>query len=153
MLHQSFNRNLHKLIKKVEWPMYVINVDRNRRCSCIDHKTNDGDTHCPNCLGTGYQISIYKTNAVKQPFKTSSRSGSSDGSSIGSIVSRYYMDCNKVPLKLGNIIIHDKEIDVIKFVRTWRTDSSKNQYYEAYGVLKKYNDDIILNNFYKIINK
>ena len=71
MLHKSFNRNLHKLIKKVEWPMYVINVDRNRRCSCIDHKTNDGDTHCPNCLGTGYQISIYKTNAVKQPFKTS----------------------------------------------------------------------------------
>ena len=27
MLHKSFNRNLHRLIKKIEWPMYLINVD------------------------------------------------------------------------------------------------------------------------------
>ena len=62
MLHSSFNRNLHKLIKKIEWPMYVINVDRNRRCSCIDHKTNDGDIHCPNC----HSQHVWDINSIGQ---------------------------------------------------------------------------------------
>ena len=152
MLHKSFNRNLHRLIKKIEWPMYLINVDWEKRCSCLNSESNSGDVSCPHCLGIGYKISIRKVLAVKQPYKAGKSSGG-DPSSIKLVVSRYYMDAKYGKPSTGDLIIHEKEIDVVKFSRLWRTDSSDRQYYEMQAVSKKYNNDMLLKNFYKIINQ
>ena len=150
MLHRSFNRNLHKLLKKVEWQMYLVNIDNNYKCTCLGEKVNEGDINCPKCLGTGHRIKIRKINAVKQPYKASSRS-SGGGTSLSNVVTKYYIDAKYGPVCLGDLLIHGNEIDVVKFVRTWRSDSSTNQYYECSAVLKKYNGNTVIENFNKLI--
>ena len=152
MLHKSFNRNLHKLIETLQWDMYLIDVDWDKRCSCLNPENNMGDPACPHCLGIGYKFSIRKIKAVKQPYK-SGKSAGSDPSSITTVYNHYFMDSKYGDISTGDLIIHEKEVDAIKFSKLWRTDSSDKQYYEAYSTLKRYNTALLLKNFYKIVNK
>lgn len=150
MLDKSFNRNLHKLINKLEWPMYLVNVDWEKRCSCLNAENNAGNPSCPHCLGVGYKISIKKIMAVKQPYKTGKSAGG-DPSTISLVVSKYYIDSRYGKPLTGDLIIHENEIDAVKFSRVWRTDFSDIQYYEVQAVQKKYNNSALLKNFYKIV--
>lgn len=152
MLHRSFNRGVHKLINTVQWPMYVININNKQNCVCLNETNNESNPACPKCLGTGHKIKIRKIQAVKQPFKSAARAmGSSN--SLNTLVSTYYIDAKYAPIKIGDMIVHEKEIDVIKVVKLYRTDSSKDQFYVCPAVLHKYDNDILIENFNKIIKK
>lgn len=152
MLHRSFNRGLQRLIKKVEWPMYIVNVDRNFRCSCLDKRSNQGKPECPLCLGTGYRIKVREVKAVKQPYTSSNRGGGTTVSLQG-VANVYYMSAKEGEAKLGDFMVHGNEIDVIKYVRKFRTDSPDLQFYEMPAVLKKYENERFLDGLKKILKK
>lgn len=152
MLHKSFHRGLHKLIKKIEYEMYIVNVDRNYTCTCLGKEANEGDPNCPKCLGTGYKIKIRKILGIKQPYKTVSK-GASGAESLSSAVSRYYIDDKYGPVKNGDLMFVKDEIDVIKLARKHKIDSTIDHYFECSAVLKKYNTKTIYKNFLKLIGE
>lgn len=150
MLHSSFNRNLHKLIKKVHWDMYLVNVNRNYTCTCLNTNSNSANPGCPKCLGTGHKVSIKKIKAIKQPYAANSKSGGGNNS-LGGVYNKYFMESQNGPISIGDYIVHNNEIDSIKTYRTYRVDSSQEQYYEIFATLKRYNNKEFFNNFNKIV--
>lgn len=149
MLHKSFNRGLHRLIKKVEWPMYVINVDQSHKCKCLNHQANTGNVNCPYCLGSGYKIKIRKIMGVKQPYESKFKMSTE----LDNLVTTYYFDQKYAPIKKGDYIVMNDEIDVIRLTRNFRSDSGDTQFIEAPAVLKKYDNQIFLENFHRIVGE
>lgn len=152
MLNPSFNRNIKAIIKKLNFPVYAVVLDRRYKCTCVD-MNNQPDPACMKCLGTGYHIKIRKTLAAMEPDDVSVRlNGASD--KVAS--NYYYFDADTVPADVpqtSNIIVRDNEVDVLLSPKLYRSDSNKVIYYYCEAVNKKTNYDIFLSNFWKLVRK
>ena len=147
MLHPSFNRNLHRLINKIAWPFFLIEVHPERDCSCLDKQSNRGDPVCPYCLGTGHMIKIRKIMAVKQPYKARNL----DVTDLDVNFTTYFIDAKYAPIKLGDMVVLEDEVDVIKLVKIFCSDSGMPQYFECPATYRRHGLNPFLKNFKHIV--
>ena len=152
MLNPSFNKKIQAIIKKLNFPVYVVVLDKHYKCTCVD-MNNQPDASCPKCLGTGYKIKIRKTVAAMEPDDVSVRlNGTSD-----KIASNcYYFDASTVPSDVpqtDNLVIRDDEVDVLLSPKLYRSDSNKVIYYYCEAVDKKANRELFLKNFRKLVTR
>lgn len=150
MLNPSFNRKIQGIIKKLNFPVYVVVQDKNYQCTCVD-MNNQPDPSCPKCLGTGHKIKIRKVLAAMEPDDVSVRM---NGSSQKVASNYYYFDASTTPKDVpqtDNIIVRDDEVDVLLSPKLYRSDSNRVIYYYCEAVDKKANRGLFLRNFWKLV--
>lgn len=151
MLDPSFNRGIREIIHILQFPMYIVILDRETSCSCVDRK-DTADPNCPHCLGTGYKIKIRKILGAMQPDTDTFRIVEKK-----SIVSdQYFFDSNNVTPEMmmyNNIIVRDDEVDILDQPKKFHSDSNDIIYYYANSQSKKTYKKEFLKNFYKLVKR
>ncbi len=151
MLNPSFNKNIKGIIKKLNFPMYCVILDKRYVCTCRD-ENNTPDAGCPKCLGTGYKIKIRKIVAAMEPESESSRTKGVAKTTTNT----YYFDADTVPPdvpQIDNRIVREDEVDILMYPRKYRSDSNKVIYYYSASAPLRTHKHIFLENFWKLVHK
>ena len=151
MLNPSFNRNIKGIIKKLNFPMYCVVLDKRYVCTCGD-ENNQPDAGCPKCLGTGYRIKIRKVVAAMEPETESSRTKGVARTTTND----YYFDADTTPPdvpNIDNLIVRDDEVDILMYPRKYRSDSNKIVYYYCASAPKRTHVKEFLKNFWKLVGR
>lgn len=149
MLTPSFNRNIKGIIKKLNFPVYVVVLDKRYVCTCRD-ENNVPDPACPKCLGTGYRIKIRKCLAAMEP-EDENGLIRNEGKRV---MNSYYFDADTTPrevVQIENIIVRDDEVDILMYPKLYRSDSNKVIYYYCPSAEKRTHKDVFLENFWKLV--
>lgn len=152
MLNHNFNRKIRGIIKKLEYPVWIVVLDKSRQCTCRDNNEVP-DAQCMKCLGTGYRIKIIQRKAAIEPNDASIRI-SNQQQNIPS--NYYYFSADEVSIdeiRQDNIIIRDDEVDILLNPKPFRSDSNSPIYFIVEGVDKKVKRDVFLDNFRKLVSK
>ena len=61
-----YHENIQEVINKYSYTVYIVKLNKEIKCSCRDHGSNQPNPRCPICLGTGYKIKIYPLVGASQ---------------------------------------------------------------------------------------
>jgi hypothetical protein len=56
--------NIIDVIHHFDHGIYLINLNHDVMCKCVDYDTKQAKDNCPLCLGTGFQIMIRKAKGA-----------------------------------------------------------------------------------------
>lgn len=128
--------------------MYIINLNEKYTCTCNDVASNNGKPDCPRCLGFGKKIKIRKIMGVAQADEVSVRLESMANKAA---VTKYFFDADIGDIKSGDAIVRVNEVDILQYVKVYRSDSNDPLYYECGSAQKKTDLTVFLRNFKKIV--
>lgn len=143
------DREIKKIIKMLQYPMYIIQQDKNKKCVCVNHLSKEANPACPKCLGTGHKIKIKLIEGYVANHKITATNSASNTESVAGALC--YVD-SKHKIAKDNIIVSEKDIMVIYRVEPYKSSNNRTVYYKAYCVPKKADAKVFLDNFYKIVN-
>ena len=124
---QPFDSKIHKVIDLFAHPLWFIVRDEEVDCPCVDYTSKTPDSHCKKCFGTGKKVKLVKVNAAHQNADISMR-GEGMGFSEKDIVATYYTK-QKTDIKVGDIIVDQESIDLVKDIYYEHSDSSATVYW------------------------
>lgn len=148
MLDSSFNKNIRGLFKKIAYEMFIVNVNNKYSCTCNDSSSNIGKPDCPKCLGFGKRIRIRKIRGVVQAYEVSVRLSEMVNKAA---VNKYYFEAAVGEVNSGDAIVRKNDVDIIQYVKEYRSDSNDPIYFEGGSSPKKTDLTIFLKNFKNIV--
>lgn len=151
MLDINFNRKIQGIIKKLEYPMWIVVVSEDKKCTCCDNNEVP-DAHCMKCLGTGRKIKIVQRKGVMEPDEVSVRISNQQQKVASNM---YYFSGDEVSwdeVRPDNIVVRGDEVDIMINSKPYRSDSNTPIYYIIEGVDKKTNREIFIKNFRKLVS-
>lgn len=145
---QSFNDEMLNIIEINSYYVYMVNRDRNIKCSCISHETKQPDSNCPKCLGSGNKIKISKVKIAAQDTKLPP---TFRGDTF--IVARNYFMPSKYTILEEDMIVDRNEVYICFEVQNVLSLGGSLPYSKINASKKRFDSKIFLNNFYNIIRK
>lgn len=148
-LKSNFNRGIEKIIELMDYEVFIITANKNKKCICHHQGTTQPDSNCPRCLGTGYQITIQKTLCASA--ETTSPNVMRTTTSF--VVARdYYIKAN-INLNNDDIIIDNGRVYFVVQSTMYSSFDGK-PIYKKYTCVDKKSDTVkLLKNFYSIIGE
>lgn len=144
---ERFNRNIINIIKKFSYPFFVIQQDKNVKCSCVNYDTKEADPGCKKCLGLGYKIKIKKIKGACQESDIPSTTRPSNEILISK---EYYIDC-KYPVFDDNVIVDGEQVLFIYKSQAFRSFKGEKIYQKCSVQKKKFDSKVLLQNFHEIV--
>ena len=144
-----FTEMIKKTIEVCSFNFFVIQQNKDIKCSCINHSTQQPDSNCKNCLGTGYKCTIRKCRGACYD---ELKGGATLSSKTARIIRNYFID-EKYPVYDDNLIIDRNEIYYVYRVEKLKGVYDMDTHQEVTAALLTNDHAKILNNFYEIINK
>lgn len=149
MNSKYFANRIRDIIEKCSFDFYVVQQDNNIICPCFNPDTKQADTSCTRCLGTGHKITIRKYRGACISDTKSSQGMNTETSRI---TKTYYMDI-KYNMQENNYIIEDDSVYYVYKIEKKRGLDGIFTHQQILAVKVTHDHDLILNNFYKIIDK
>lgn len=146
-IEKQFNQMIESVIKELQGPIYIVNVDEKLKCTCIQKGTGEPLKNCPKCLGTGHRIKIHDAKAVCQ--ESSLVTTIRDTTKM--VVARNYYMLAKYQAKRDDLIVDKGEVFMINEVKQFKSKYNQLIYKQCLGILKKYDSNDFMVNFNKII--
>lgn len=146
-IEKRFNEMIESVIKELQGPIYIVNVDPQLKCTCIQPGTGEPLKDCPKCLGTGHHIKIRDAKAVCQ--ESSVATTIRDTTKV--VIARNYYMLAKYQIARDDLIVDKDAVYTINEVKHYKSKYNKLIYNQCLAILKKYDADDFMRNFYKII--
>lgn len=147
-LTKSLNKGIIDMIDRHAYECYYIKRDTSKRCTCIKHETKQANPDCPKCLGTGYKIEIGTLMTAAQDTKLPPTFRSDNFV----VVRNYYMQ-NFVGLMEEDMIMDNGVPYKIYEIQELISHEGTIPYHKMNASKKKFDSDLFMINFNKIIGK
>jgi hypothetical protein len=144
-----FDENILEMIRKFSHKFYVVNVDQDVACICINNDTKQPDPNCKKCLGTGNKIKIKRVDGA---WRNSNIPPTIRGSADVTIARLYYLKC-KYPIKNEDIIVDENEVYNVYKTQLFTSFEGKHVYYRCLTIPKKLDPAAFMKNFNQIIGR
>lgn len=143
----KFNKRILDMIDRFSYNMHLVKRNKNIKCTCVAHESDQARPDCPKCLGTGNKITIKKFKGASQDTQLPPTFRSDNF-----VVARnFYMPIN-IDLSEDDFIV-DKDnpymaIEIQELIGLEGTIPYK----KASCVKKKFDATVFMKNFNAIIN-
>lgn len=148
-LKRNFNRGIEKIIELMDYEVFIITANKNKKCVCHHQGTTQADINCPRCLGTGYQITIQKILCASA--ETASPNVMRTTTSF--VVARDYYIKTDVLLNNDDMIIDNGKVYFVVQSSLYSSFDGEPVYKKYTCVDKKLDTIKLLKNFYHIIGE
>lgn len=143
------SKTVKLLLDRYGYYFYVIKRFQNVKCKCLNSVTKDPDPNCPECLGTGTKIKIYKVFGCLRETREREISIAQNLSSSPKIayikgMRRYEKD---------DIIVDDENVYHMAALQWHRGEKGEFAFTRAICPFTKGSDASFIRNFYKLINE
>lgn len=145
----GFNDKVYEILDKFSYDVFIIQHNKDFKCTCVNFNTNQADPNCPKCLGMGYKIKIRKIKAASQ--ETTIPSTMKPTNTI-MIAKNYYIK-SMYPVRENNIIVDDDEIYYVYKKSLNNSFHGEKVYQKCLCPVKKLDSKIFMQNFNKIIGR
>lgn len=145
----DFNNNVLNIINLFSSEFYVVHPDERINCICINSTTKNPDSECPICLGTGHKIYIRKVEGAYQNTDIPN-TVASKGSNDMTTARNYYIKA-KYKMYQNDLIIDNDKVYFIFNSKDEKGFHGEIIFSKNTSFLKKFNQDIFLKNFKKIV--
>ena len=147
-LTRNFNNGILKMIEQFSDTFYFIKRDETKKCTCVKHETSQANPACEKCLGTGYRITIQAIRGAAQDTKLPPTFRSDNF-----IVARNFYVRSEHYLDEDDIIVDNNIPYMVMEQQDLNSLEGTMPYRKICGVKKKFDSEIFIKNFNKIINK
>lgn len=144
----GFHNKILKTIEECSYNFYIVKPDKTIKCTCVNHTTRQAAPDCVKCLGTGYKIVIKMYRGACNDDMT----GSASRGKMSQII-KYYFVPAKYIVNEDDIIIDDNEAFYVFRSERQKALHGHLTHQEVTAVKRKNDHDILMVNFWNIINK
>lgn len=146
--YNYFRKAIKKILNECAYPVFLVCQDETKKCTCIDDATNQPNTECKKCLGTGYKVTI---KIIKAASQEEMKDGATISATNSRVVRNYYVD-SKYPVFENNYIIDDNKVYYVFRLERLKGLHNESSHQQIKAVLKTDKHSTILNNCLEIIN-
>lgn len=148
-LFDVYNKKIRYVMDNVQKDIYIINLFKENKCTCLHSGSSEPNPRCKKCLGTGYRIKIKKAKGVLQD----SDLASTIRSSSQTIVAKNCYLLEEYSIGIDDLIISEDYILLVNEIKEYRSRDNEVIYRRCFCVDKKYYTEDFINNFNAIVHK
>lgn len=145
----SFDKNVLRIIDKLSYNFFLVQQNKNIRCTCQKIGTGQALPGCPRCLGTGYKIKIREAYGASQE-STMPATVREQGAFV--IARNYYINYD-YHIDNDNIIVDDGEVFFVYQQNELRGFHGQKVYQKCLSMKKKTDVTAFLEAFNKIVKR
>ena len=145
----TFDSSILKVIEKLSYEFFVVNLNPEVKCVCIKDATAQADPTCKKCLGTGFKIKIKQVTGASQD------SGIPQTIKAGNqfIIAKNYYIKNDYVLNNDDIIVDNDEVYFV-YQKSNLTSFKGNKVYQKCScIIKKLDSISFMKNFNEIVGR